>query len=114
MGRDVDRMDLGDLRRMSKVSGGKLPATLAAIPAREVDETPSIEAPRSSSKRPFDVSASQFDDPARRHKKVKILSIRHKSRRDQEGSRSHSRGKEPTASIKELEAPAEYAEETMM
>ncbi|RWW78976.1 hypothetical protein BHE74_00012781 [Ensete ventricosum] len=98
-------MDLGDMRRMPKVFGGKLPATRATIPAREVDETPSIEAQRSSSKRPFDVSASQFDDPARRHKKVKILSIRHKSRRDEEGSRSHSRGKE-------LEAPVEYAEET--
>ncbi|RWV78557.1 hypothetical protein GW17_00060452, partial [Ensete ventricosum] len=80
---------------------GKVPATRSAAPAREVGETPSTEAPRSSSKRPFDAPVPP-DDPAQRHKKVKILSRRHKSCRGEGGSRSHSRGKEPTTSVEEL------------
>ncbi|RWV77505.1 hypothetical protein GW17_00061649 [Ensete ventricosum] len=64
-------MDLGDLRGMSKVSSGKSPATRAAAPAREVSETPSNEASRSSSKRPSDGSAPQSDDPTWKQKKVK-------------------------------------------
>ncbi|RZR77988.1 hypothetical protein BHM03_00003208 [Ensete ventricosum] len=109
-----DRMDLSDLREMPKVSRGKLPATHAAAPAREVSDTPSTEAPRSSSKRSSDASVQQSDDPTQRPKKVKILSRRHKSSCDEGGSRSHSRGKEPTASVEELETPVESTEEIVM
>ncbi|RWV83964.1 hypothetical protein GW17_00054365 [Ensete ventricosum] len=73
------RMDLSDLRGMSKVSGGKLPTARAAAPTREVGGTPPTEAPRSSSERPSDASVQQIEDLAWRHKKVKILSRRHKS-----------------------------------
>ncbi|RWV83972.1 hypothetical protein GW17_00054358 [Ensete ventricosum] len=90
---------------------GKLPATHAATPAQEVGGTPPTEASRSSSKRPSDASVQQSDDLARRHKKVKILSRRHKSRRDEGGSRSHSKGKEPVAPVKELKTLVESVEE---
>ncbi|RZR89379.1 hypothetical protein BHM03_00017082 [Ensete ventricosum] len=96
---------------MSKVSGGKLPTANAAAPAREVDITPPTEAPKSSSKRLSDASIQQADDLARRHKTVKILSRRHKSHRGEGGSRSHSKGKEPTAPIEKLETPIEFAKE---
>ncbi|RZS11776.1 hypothetical protein BHM03_00043142 [Ensete ventricosum] len=104
-------MDLSDLCGMSKVSGWKPPATCAVVPAREVSGTPSNKAPRSSSKRPYDGSTPQSDDPTRKYKKVKVLSRRHKSHRDEGGSRSHSKGKEPTRSVEELEALEESAEE---
>ncbi|RRT81414.1 hypothetical protein B296_00020796 [Ensete ventricosum] len=100
------------IRKMSYTSL-KSPATRAAAPAREVSETPSNEASRSSSKRPFDGSAPQSSDPTWKQKKVKVLSKRHKSRRDEGGSRSHSRGKEPSRSVEELEAPEESAEDIM-
>ncbi|RZR98440.1 hypothetical protein BHM03_00027815 [Ensete ventricosum] len=90
---------------------GELPTTRAAAPAREVGDTPSTEAPRSSFKRSSDASVQQSDDLARRHKKVKILSRRHKFRRDEGGSRSHSRGKESAMSVEELETPVESAKE---
>ncbi|RZR87821.1 hypothetical protein BHM03_00015296 [Ensete ventricosum] len=96
---------------MPKVSRGKLPMARAAAPTREVGGTPPTEAPKSSSKRPSDMSIQQADDLARRHKKVKILSRRHKSHRDEGGSRSHSKGKEPAVPVKELETPVESAEE---
>ncbi|RRT60751.1 hypothetical protein B296_00044737, partial [Ensete ventricosum] len=86
------RMDLGDLRGMPKVSRGKAPA------------------PKSSFKRPSGSLVSS-DDPSRRHKKVKILSGRHKSCRGKEGSRSHSKGKEPAEPVEEPEMLGESAEE---
>ncbi|RWV89715.1 hypothetical protein GW17_00048126 [Ensete ventricosum] len=76
-----DRMDLDDLRGMSKVSRGKTPSVRAMI-----------------------------DDLAWRHKKVKILSRRHKSRHGEGGSRSHSKGKEPAALVEEPETLVESAE----
>ncbi|RRT36404.1 hypothetical protein B296_00050219, partial [Ensete ventricosum] len=50
-----DRMDLGELCGMPKVSGGKAPST----------RTTAWEAPKASSKRPVDAPAEQADDPAR-------------------------------------------------
>ncbi|RRT70698.1 hypothetical protein B296_00001749 [Ensete ventricosum] len=107
-------MDLDDLRGMPKVSGGKLPTACTAASAREVDVPPTTEAPRSSSKRPTDASTQQADDLARRHKKVKILSRRHESRRGEGGSRSHPKGKDPAAPVEELETPVESVEEAAM
>ncbi|RRT65215.1 hypothetical protein B296_00020638, partial [Ensete ventricosum] len=75
---------------------------------------PTTEALKSSSKRPTEASTQQADDLARRHKKVKILSRRHKSRHDEGGSRSHSKGKEPTAPVERLEMPVESAEEATL
>ncbi|RRT46912.1 hypothetical protein B296_00033754 [Ensete ventricosum] len=72
----------------------------------KVGEAPSIEALRSSSKRPTDTPVPS-DDPARRHKKVKILSRRHKSRHGEGGSWSHLKGKEPAVSVEEPEGQAE-------
>ncbi|RWW44714.1 hypothetical protein BHE74_00049506 [Ensete ventricosum] len=54
---------------------------------------------------------TRIDDPARRHKKVKILSRGHKSRHGKGGSRSHSKGKEPTAPVEEPETLVESDEE---
>ncbi|RRT51245.1 hypothetical protein B296_00048268 [Ensete ventricosum] len=94
-----DQMILDDLRRMPKVSGAKTSSVRAVVPAREVGVSPAREAPKTSSKRPIDAPTEQIDDPARRQKKVKILTMRHKSRHDEGGSRSHSKGKEPVAPI---------------
>ncbi|RRT84985.1 hypothetical protein B296_00007367 [Ensete ventricosum] len=88
-------MDLGDLRGMPKVSGGKTPIARPAASTQGVGEVPPTEASKSSSKRPSDAPV-QSDDPSRRHKKVKILSRRHKSCHGEGGSQSHSKGKEPT------------------
>ncbi|RRT51316.1 hypothetical protein B296_00021270 [Ensete ventricosum] len=82
----ADRMDLGELRGMHKVSGGKAPSTCTAAPAREVD------------------------DPARRPKKVKVLTRRHKSRHGEGETHSRSKGKEPAAPSEELETPVESDE----
>ncbi|KAJ8492395.1 hypothetical protein OPV22_014116 [Ensete ventricosum] len=103
-------MDLGNLRGMPKVLGGKTPAARSAASTQGVSEAPPTEAPRSSSKRSSDTSVPS-DDPSRRHKKVKILSRRHKSRHREGGSRSHSKGKEPAASVEEPEGQAESLEE---
>ncbi|RRT40174.1 hypothetical protein B296_00035155 [Ensete ventricosum] len=105
-----DRMDLDDLRRMPKMSGGKAPSTHVAAPTRVVDVSPAREAPKASSKTPIDALTQQVDDPARRHKKVKVLIRRHKSRHDEGESRSHSKGKEPTAPSEEPETLAESDE----
>ncbi|RZS26122.1 hypothetical protein BHM03_00059427 [Ensete ventricosum] len=75
---------------------------------------PTTKALKSSSKRPTEASTQQADDLARRHKKVKILSRRHKSRHDEGGSRSHSKGKEPTAPVEGLEMLVESAEEAAL
>ncbi|RZS23680.1 hypothetical protein BHM03_00056649 [Ensete ventricosum] len=106
----IDRMDLGDLRGMPKVSRGKAPGARSTASTQGVDGAPPTEAPKSSSKRPSG-SLVPSDDPSRRHKKVKILSRRHKSCRDEEGSRSHSKGKEPAEPVEEPEMLGEPAEE---
>ncbi|RZR72975.1 hypothetical protein BHM03_00018877 [Ensete ventricosum] len=54
---------------------------------------------------------TKADDLARRHKKVKILSRRHKSRRGEGGSRSHSKGKEPAEPVEEPKILVESVEE---
>ncbi|RRT33762.1 hypothetical protein B296_00056006, partial [Ensete ventricosum] len=46
----------------------------------------------------------------KRHKKIKVLTRRHKSRLGEEGSRSRSKGKEPAAPTEELDTPAESEE----
>ncbi|RWV77214.1 hypothetical protein GW17_00061990, partial [Ensete ventricosum] len=106
-----DRMDLSDLHGMPKVSGGKTPSVRATVPAREVSVSPAREAPKISSKWSVDTPNEQTDDPANRHKKVKILSRRHKSRHGEGGSRSYSRGKEPTESVEEPETLEDSTEE---
>ncbi|RRT65749.1 hypothetical protein B296_00001120 [Ensete ventricosum] len=65
---------------------------------------------RSDGSRRVARDAKGVDDPARRPKKVKVLTRRHKSRHDEGESRSRSKGKEPTASLEELETPAESDE----
>ncbi|RRT31661.1 hypothetical protein B296_00051034 [Ensete ventricosum] len=104
------RMDLDDLHGMPKISSGKAPSTRATAPAWEVDVSPAREAPKALSKRSIDTPTEQVDDPARRHKKVKVLTRRHKSRHGEGESRSHSKGKEPTTLSEELETPVESDE----
>ncbi|RWW53941.1 hypothetical protein BHE74_00039515 [Ensete ventricosum] len=99
-----DQMDLGELRRMPKVTSGKVPPTRPA--AREVGASPAREAPKASSKRPVDPPTKQAADAARCHKKVKVLMRRHKSRFGEGESRSRSKGKEPAAPSEEPETPA--------
>ncbi|RWV99123.1 hypothetical protein GW17_00037986 [Ensete ventricosum] len=94
-----------------KCPEGKTPSVRAAVPAREVGVSPAREAPKTSSKRPTDTSTEQIDDLAQRHKKVKILSRRHKSCHGEGGSRSHSKGKEPATPVEELKTLVESAEE---
>ncbi|RRT51410.1 hypothetical protein B296_00043192 [Ensete ventricosum] len=107
----MDRMDLGDLHGMSKVSKGKTSSVRAAVPAREVSVSPVREAPKTFSKKLIDTPTEQIDDLTRWHKKVKILSRRHKSHHGEGGSRSHSKGKEPTAPVEEPETLVESDEE---
>ncbi|RRT32675.1 hypothetical protein B296_00042868 [Ensete ventricosum] len=97
-------MDLGELHRMPKVTNGKVPPTHPA--AREVGASPAREAPKASSKRPVDAPAEQATDAARHHKKVKVLTRRHKSRLGEGESRSRSKGKELAAPSEEPEMPA--------
>ncbi|RRT61683.1 hypothetical protein B296_00028120 [Ensete ventricosum] len=68
------------------------------------------ESPRYSSKRQSDTLVPS-DDPSRRHKKVKILSRRHKSHHGEGGSRSHSKGKEPAEPVEEPEMLVKSVEE---
>ncbi|RWV84931.1 hypothetical protein GW17_00053318 [Ensete ventricosum] len=81
-----DRMDLGELRGMPKVSSGKAPPTRATT--GEVDSSLAREAPKASSKRPVDIPAEQAADAAKRYKKIKVLMRRHKSRLGEVGSHS--------------------------
>ncbi|RRT56379.1 hypothetical protein B296_00029292 [Ensete ventricosum] len=97
-------MDLGELRGMPKVTSGKVPPTRPA--AREVGASPARQAPKASLKRPVDEPAEQAMDAARCHKKVKVLTRRHKSRFGEGEFRSRSKGKEPAASSEEPETPA--------
>ncbi|RZR90520.1 hypothetical protein BHM03_00018412 [Ensete ventricosum] len=108
--RDADRMDLDELRGMPKVSCGKAPSTRTAAPAREVITSPARETPKASSKRSSDASTEQVDDLARRPKKVKVLTRRHKSRQGEGETRNRSNGKEPAALSEELETPVEFDE----
>ncbi|RWW42891.1 hypothetical protein BHE74_00051513 [Ensete ventricosum] len=64
-----DRMNLGELRGMPKVAGGKVPPTRPI--ACEVGASPAREAPRASSKRPVAPSPEQAEDAGRHHKKNK-------------------------------------------
>ncbi|RRT32798.1 hypothetical protein B296_00037054 [Ensete ventricosum] len=98
-----DRMDLGELRGMLKVTSGKVPPTHTA--AWEVGASPTREAPKASSKRPIDAPTEHAEDAARRHKKVKVLTRRHKSHLGEGESRSRSKGKEPAAPSEEPETP---------
>ncbi|RWW62647.1 hypothetical protein BHE74_00030205 [Ensete ventricosum] len=98
---------------LSLASRGIRRKTLAAQSAAStqgVDGVPPTEAPKSSSKRPSD-SPVPSDDPSRRHKKVKILSRRHKSRHGEGGSWSHSKGKEPAEPVEEPKTLVESTEE---
>ncbi|RWW73213.1 hypothetical protein BHE74_00018931 [Ensete ventricosum] len=103
-------MDLDDLRGMPKLSGGKTSTACPAASTHGVDGVPLTEALKSSSKRSFDAPVPS-DDPSQRHKKVKILSRRHKSHHDEGGSRSHSKGKEPTEPVEEPKMLVESVEE---
>ncbi|RWV76997.1 hypothetical protein GW17_00062237, partial [Ensete ventricosum] len=103
-------MDLSDLHGMPKMSNGKAPSTRVVVPTREISVSHAREATKTSSKRPIDAPTEQADDPARRHKKVKVLTRRHKSQHGEEESCSHSKGKEPAAPSEEPETPAESDE----
>ncbi|RRT33176.1 hypothetical protein B296_00054882, partial [Ensete ventricosum] len=108
--RDTYRIDLDELRGMPKVSNGKPPSTRTVAPAREVITSPARETPKASSKRSIDASTEQVDNLARRSKKVKKLTKRHKSQHGEGETRSRSKGKEPAAPSEELETPVEYDE----
>ncbi|RWW38257.1 hypothetical protein BHE74_00056522, partial [Ensete ventricosum] len=73
-----DQMDLEELRGMPKVASGKVPPTRPF--AREVGASPAREAPKASLKRSVVSPPEQAEDAVRRHKKVKVLTRRHKSR----------------------------------
>ncbi|RRT32566.1 hypothetical protein B296_00044035, partial [Ensete ventricosum] len=96
-----DRIDLEELRGMPNVASGKVPPTRPT--AREVGASPMREAPKASLKRPVVAPTEQAEDAARRHKKVKVLTMRHKSHLGEGESHSRSKGKE-------LKAPAESEE----
>ncbi|RWW60304.1 hypothetical protein BHE74_00032714 [Ensete ventricosum] len=81
-------------------------ATCAGCPRCPVVRPP----PKTSSKRPIDAPTGQADDPARRHKKVKVLTRRHKSRHSEGESRSHSKDKKPAAPSEEPDTPVESDE----
>ncbi|RWW35570.1 hypothetical protein BHE74_00059484, partial [Ensete ventricosum] len=103
-----DRMDLGELRGMPKVASGKVPPTRPT--AREVGASPAREAPKASLKRLVVAPTEQAEDAARHHKKVKVLTRRHKSHLGAGESHSRSKGKEPAAPSEEPEAPAKSEE----
>ncbi|RRT38182.1 hypothetical protein B296_00039245 [Ensete ventricosum] len=105
-----DRMDLGDLCGMPKVFGGKASLVRTVVPAREVGISLAREAPKASSMRLIDAPTEQVYDSDQRQKKVKVLMRRYKSRNDEGGSRSHSKGKEPIAPSEEPETPVESDE----
>ncbi|RWW37499.1 hypothetical protein BHE74_00057365 [Ensete ventricosum] len=103
-----DQMDLEELRGMPNVTSDKVPPTRPT--AREVGASPTREAPKASLKRPIVTPTEQAEDAARCHKKVKVLTRRHKSRLGEGESHSRSKGKEPAAPSEEPEAPAESEE----
>ncbi|RWW61984.1 hypothetical protein BHE74_00030906, partial [Ensete ventricosum] len=83
----------------SRATSGKVPPTRPIV--REVGASPAREALRASSKRPVVSPLEQAEDTVRRHKKVKVLTRRHKSRPGEGESRSRSKGKEPAAPSEE-------------
>ncbi|RZS10538.1 hypothetical protein BHM03_00041781 [Ensete ventricosum] len=95
-------MDLGELRGMPRVTGGKVPPTRPI--ALEVDASPARETPRASLKTPAP-PPEQAEDARRHQKKMKVLTRKHKSRLGEGESRSRSKGKEPAVSPEEPEAP---------
>ncbi|RRT52268.1 hypothetical protein B296_00028263, partial [Ensete ventricosum] len=99
-----DQMDLGELRGMPKVASGKVPPTRPT--AREVGASPAREVLKASLKRLVASPTEQAEDAVRRHKKIKVLTRRHKSYPGEGESRSRSKGKEPTMPSEEPEAPA--------
>ncbi|RRT56553.1 hypothetical protein B296_00030945 [Ensete ventricosum] len=101
-------MDLGELRGMPKVTSGKVPPTRPT--AREVGASLAREAPKASLKRSVVSPPEQAEDAVRHHKKVKVLTRRHKSRPGEGESRSRSKGKEPAAPSEEPEAPVGFEE----
>ncbi|RWW59748.1 hypothetical protein BHE74_00033299, partial [Ensete ventricosum] len=85
---------------------GRLKRILEAPKAsskRPVGASPVREAPKASSKRSIDAAA---EDAVTRHKKVKVLTRRHKSHLGERERRSRSKGKEPTTPSEEPETPA--------
>ncbi|RWW21770.1 hypothetical protein GW17_00014063 [Ensete ventricosum] len=86
------------------VASGKVPSTRPI--AQEVGASPAREAPKASLKRSVVSPTEQAEDAVRHHKKVKVLTRRHKSRPGEGESRSRSKGKEPAAPSEEPEAPA--------
>ncbi|RWW64996.1 hypothetical protein BHE74_00027725, partial [Ensete ventricosum] len=86
-----------------KVTSGKVPPTRPT--AREVGASLAREALRASSKRQVVSPPEQVEDTVRRHKKVKVLTRRHKSCLDEWESRSRYKGKEPATPSEEHEAP---------
>ncbi|RZS25450.1 hypothetical protein BHM03_00058651 [Ensete ventricosum] len=97
-------MDLGELRGMPRVTSGKVHPTRPT--AREVGASPAREAPRALSKRPVVSPPEQGEDMVRCHKKVKVLTRRHKSCLGEGESGSRSKGKEPAAPLEEPERPS--------
>ncbi|RWW55011.1 hypothetical protein BHE74_00038389 [Ensete ventricosum] len=95
---------------MPKMSSGKVLSTRAAAPAWEVDVSLGREALKTSTKRPIDAPIGQADDPAWRHKKVKVLTRRHKSRHGDGESCSHSKDKKPAAPSEEPDMPVKSNE----
>ncbi|RRT31822.1 hypothetical protein B296_00045813, partial [Ensete ventricosum] len=106
--RDTDRMDLGELRGMPKVTSGKVPLT--HLTAQEVGASPARDAPKALLKRLVVTPTEQAEDVAKRHKKVKVLTRRHKSRLDEGEFHSRSKGKGPATPPEEPEAPVESKE----
>ncbi|RWW58827.1 hypothetical protein BHE74_00034280 [Ensete ventricosum] len=104
----LHQMDLEELRRMPKVTSNKVPPTRPT--ACEVSASPTREAPKASLKRPVVAPTEQAKDAARCHKKVKVLTTRHKSRLGEGESHSRSKGKKPAAPSEEPEAPSEEPE----
>ncbi|KAJ8506621.1 hypothetical protein OPV22_007507 [Ensete ventricosum] len=103
-----DRMDLGDLRGMPRIAGGRAPPSRPS--AREASTSPAREAPRASAKRPAPPPTEHAGATGKPVKRVKVLSRKHKSPVGEGGSRPRSKGKEPAASPARPEAPAESEE----
>ncbi|RWW40576.1 hypothetical protein BHE74_00053997 [Ensete ventricosum] len=94
---------------MPKVASGKAPPTRPT--AREVGASPVREVPKASLKRLVVTSIEQAEDAVRHHKKVKVLTRRHKSHPGEGESRSRSKGKEPEAPARSEEGGASPAHE---
>ncbi|RZS26217.1 hypothetical protein BHM03_00059526, partial [Ensete ventricosum] len=88
-----------ELRGMPKVASDKVPPTRPT--AREVGASPAREALKASLKRPVVTPTEQAEDAMRHHKKVEVLTSRHKSRLGEGESHSRSKGKEPAAPSEE-------------